>query len=169
MEKHSLELIIKSLNHHQVRYLIAGGLAVVAHGYVRFTADVDVILAMDSSNLARAVAALKDLNYKPRAPVDFELFIDSIHRRKWIEEKGLTVFSLFSPNHPATEIDLFVDPPLVFADAYARVATMEIAPGIAATFCSLEDLIELKSQAARPRDLEDIARLNAIRRGADVQ
>jgi hypothetical protein len=58
---------------------------------------------------------------------------------------------------------LFVDPPLVFTDAYARATTMEIAPGIAATFCSFEDLIELKSQAARPRDLDDIAKLRAIR------
>jgi hypothetical protein len=163
MEKHSLELIVNSLNRHQVKYLVAGGLAVVAHGYVRFTADIDIILAMDSPNLANAVVALKELHYQPRAPVEFERFIDSVQRRNWIEEKGLTVFSLFSPSHPATEIDLFVDPPLVFTDAYARATTMEIAPGIAATFCSFEDLIELKSQAARPRDLDDIAKLRAIR------
>ena len=163
MEKHSLELIVSSLNRHKVQYLVAGGLAVVAHGYVRFTADIDMILAMDGPNLKKAVAALTGLDYKPRAPVDFEQFTDSIQRRTWIEEKRLTVFSLFSPSHPATEIDLFIDPPLIFADAYARAAIMEIAPGIEATFCSFEDLIGLKSLAARPRDLEDIAQLKAIK------
>jgi hypothetical protein len=92
MEKHSLELIVNSLNRHQVKYLVAGGLAVVAHGYVRFTADIDLILAMDSPNLANAVVALKGLHYQPFAPVEFEQFIDSVQRRNWIEEKGLTVF-----------------------------------------------------------------------------
>jgi hypothetical protein len=163
MEKHSIEIIVRELNRKQVQYLIAGGLAVVAHGYVRFTADVDLLLAMDADNLAAAVSVLKGLNYRPRAPVDFEQFIDSAHRLRWIEEKGLTVFSLFSPDHPATEIDLFVDPPLVFADAYLRAEQMEVSPGIKATFCSLDDLIDMKTKAGRPLDMEDIAQLRKLR------
>jgi predicted nucleotidyltransferase len=162
MEKHSVELIVRELNRNQVQYLIAGGLAVVAHGYVRFTADLDLLLAMDSGNLTAAVAVLKELNYRPRAPVDFEEFIDPAHRRQWIKEKGLTVFSLFSPDHPATEIDLFVDPPLVFADAYSKALKMEISPGIKATFCSLDDLIDMKKKAGRPLDMEDIAQLRKL-------
>jgi hypothetical protein len=162
MEKNSVEAIIRELNRHQVRYLIAGGLAVVAHGYVRFTADVDLLLSMDSGNLSTAVAVLQGLKYRPRAPVPFEQFIDPANRSQWIEEKGLTVFSLFSPEHPATEIDLFVDPPLVFEDAYRRAAHMEISPGINAAFCSLDDLIEMKMKAGRPLDLEDIAQLRRL-------
>jgi hypothetical protein len=146
-----------------VRYLIAGGLAVVAHGYVRFTADVDLLLSMDSGNLRTAVAVLQGLKYQPRAPVQFEQFIEPFKRSQWIEEKGLTVFSLFSPEHPATEIDLFVDPPLVFEDAYRRAVHMEISPGIDAAFCSLDDLINMKMIAGRPLDLEDIAQLRRLR------
>ncbi len=163
MEKLSVELIVRALNDYRVKYLIAGGLAVVAHGYVRFTADIDMLLAMDKQNLADAVAAPKTLNYRPRAPVDFGLFVDPDHRREWIDQKGLTVFSLFSPDHSATEIDLFLDPPLVFADAYSRATQLEIAPGIVATFCSLDDLIEMKSKAGRPRDLDDIKQLLKLR------
>jgi len=40
----SLETIVRALDGARVRYLIVGGLAVVAHGYVRFTADVDLVL-----------------------------------------------------------------------------------------------------------------------------
>jgi hypothetical protein len=163
MEKHSIESIVRAFNAYQVQYLIAGGLAVVAHGYVRFTADVDMMLAMDEANLQKAVQALSDLRYRPRAPVSLELFADPVHRRQWIEEKGLTVFSLFSAEHPATEIDLFIDPPLVFSDAYARAATYEIAPQVSAPFCSIDDLIELKQKAGRPRDLDDIAHLRKLR------
>ncbi len=158
-----MELIVRELNSRRVQYLIVGGLAVVAHGYVRFTADVDMMLAMDADNLAQAVSALQRLGYRPRAPVDFELFIDPACRREWIAEKGLTVFSLYSPDHRATEIDLFMDPPLVFADAYSRAVRMEVSPGIEATFCSLDDLIFLKAKAGRPMDLEDIAQLRKIR------
>jgi hypothetical protein len=163
MEKDSVESIVRALNENRVQYLIAGGLAVVAHGYVRFTADLDLLLAMDEHNLATAVSVLQTLNYRPRAPVDFQLFIDCHHRRQWVDEKGLTVFSLFSPDHLATEIDLFVDPPLVFADAYSRAARMEISTGITATFCSFDDLINMKTQAGRPLDLEDIAQLRKLR------
>ena len=161
MEKHSVEMIARALNDHQVKYLIAGGLAVVAHGYVRFTADIDLILAMDRQNLLAAVAALTALNYRPRAPVAFELFADPESRKQWIEE--ITVFSLSSPDHPATEIDLFVDPPLTFTEAYSRALQLEIAPGIVAAFCSIDDLIELKSLAGRPQDLMDIAKLRKLR------
>lgn len=162
MEKHSIESIVRTLNNHQVKYLIVGGLAVVAHGYVRFTADIDLVLGMEKQNLADAVVALKTLNYRPRAPVDFEQFIEPQSRKQWIDQKGMTVFSLFSPDHPVTEIDLFVDPPFVFSEAYAKALRLEVAPGISATFCSLEDLINLKSRAGRPRDLEDIEQLRKI-------
>lgn len=165
MEKHSIELIVRELNDRQVKYLIAGGLAVVAHGYVRFTADIDLLLAMDKQNLGNAVSALETLRYRPRAPVSFEQFIDPCNRKQWIDQKGLTVFSLFSQDHPATEIDLFIDPPVIFADAYSRAMRLEVAPGISATFCSFDDLIDLKAKAGRPRDLEDIAQLRRLREG----
>ena len=168
MEKNSIESIVRALNGHQVKYLIAGGLAVVAHGYVRFTADIDLLLAMDTPNLTNAVAALTTLNYLPRAPVLLEQFLDPVLRRQWIDQKGLIVFSLYSPNHPATEIDLFVDPPLIIPDAYSRAVRLEVAPGIAATFCSLDDLIDLKSKAGRPRDLDDIAQLQKLKRGLQL-
>lgn len=34
--------VLRTLNEHEVRYLVVGGLAVVAHGYVRFTKDLDL-------------------------------------------------------------------------------------------------------------------------------
>jgi predicted nucleotidyltransferase len=163
MEKSSVEAIVRTLNERKVKYLIAGGLAVVAHGHIRFTADVDLMLAMDEVNLRQAMAALEDLGYRPRAPVKFAEFLDPQNRLKWATEKNMMVFSLFSPRHPATEIDLFVEPPLDFAAASARTHRVEIVPGVAGMFCSLEDLIALKQQAGRPRDLQDITQLGQIK------
>jgi len=162
MEKSSVEAIVTALNRGQVRYLIAGGLAVVAHGLIRLTTDVDLILAVDEPNLRRAVEALKTLDYRPRAPVAFEEFADAGLRRKWASEKGMVVFSVFSPQHGATEVDLFLEPPLDFDAAHGRAARMEVAPGVAAAFCAIDDLIEIKRRAGRPIDLKDVAELRRL-------
>lgn len=164
VEKASVEAIVRSLNENRVQYLIVGGLAVVAHGYVRFTADVDLVLSVDRGNLIRAIAALKSLDYRPRAPVDFDEFIDPANRRKWASQKAMMVFSLFSAKHPATEIDLFLEPPTDFPSAYASAVHQEIAPGLNAAFCSLEDLIKMKSVTGRARDQEDISQLRQSRK-----
>jgi len=109
MERRSIETIVESLNRAGVRYLVAGGLAVVAHGLVRFTADLDLVLDPDPDATRRAIDTLSGLGYRPRAPVGFTDFADPEKRRTWFREKGLTVFSVFSDEHPATEIDLFVE------------------------------------------------------------
>jgi hypothetical protein len=163
MEKGSVEAIVTALSGHDVQYLVVGGLAVVFHGFVRFTADLDLLLSPEPANLARAVAALKTLGYRPRAPVDFDEFIDPARRREWALEKGMTVFSLFSNAHRATEIDLFLEPPIDFSSAYRRAVRQEVAPGIDALFCSLEDLIAMKELAGRPQDREDIRNLRRLK------
>ena len=77
-----------TLNKHQVKYLIVGGLVVVAHGYVRFTADVDLMLSVDPPNLTRMVAAMKELGYQPRAPVGLDEFLDPSARQRWAKQKA---------------------------------------------------------------------------------
>lgn len=161
MKTASLEAILKSLNANRVRYVIAGGLAVVAHGYLRFTADLDMMVAMDSENLSRAIAVFRSLGYRPRAPVAIEAVLDQATREGWIRDKGLKVFSLNSPAHAATEVDIFLELPLEFEAVYADSVELEVLPGVTARFCSLADLLMMKAKAGRPRDLEDIRQLKA--------
>jgi hypothetical protein len=59
-----------------------------------FTADLDLVLALDPANLQRAFDALAQLGYRPRAPVSLDEFLDPETRRRWVEEKGMTVLSL---------------------------------------------------------------------------
>lgn len=47
----SFEAIVRALNAAKVRYLVAGGMAVNAHGYLRFTQDVDLVVALDPKNV----------------------------------------------------------------------------------------------------------------------
>jgi len=163
VQKESVESIFRALNDASVRYLVAGGLAVVAHGYLRLTADVDLILNLEETNVRRALAALAALGFRPRAPVPAEQFADPAIRRRWISEKGLTVFTMSSPLHEATEVDLFVESPLDFDSAYKSAYRVEVAPGVPATFIGFDDLVALKKRAGRPQDLADIDQLKLIR------
>jgi hypothetical protein len=94
MQKNSVVEIVRSLNSSGARYFIAGGLAVVAHGYLRLTADVDIILDLEDSRLRDCLKGLSKLGYRPRAPVPLDEFADPAKRSRWITEKGLKVFSL---------------------------------------------------------------------------
>jgi predicted nucleotidyltransferase len=44
MELRSVETVVKALNEAGVRYIIVGGVAVNAHGFVRMTRDLDMVL-----------------------------------------------------------------------------------------------------------------------------
>jgi hypothetical protein len=44
---------LRDLNEAGIRYVIVGGLAVIRHGAVRATKDVDAAVAMDAENLSR--------------------------------------------------------------------------------------------------------------------
>jgi hypothetical protein len=160
------DLIFAALDAEKVRYLVVGGVAVVLHGVPRFTADLDLLLALDAANVRAAIAALARLGYRPRAPVPVEGLADPVVREQWIDEKGLTVFTLWSPEHPATEVDIFVDEPIPFDDAYGRAARADLG-AVTVHVVSVQDLIELKRRAGRPRDLEDIAALAALARDGD--
>lgn len=75
-----LDLVFQALQAASVRYLVVGGVAVVLHGHPRFTADLDLVVALEPGNARAAVEALAGLGYRPRPPVDGRLFADSAAR-----------------------------------------------------------------------------------------
>ncbi len=156
-----IERVLTALNRAQVRYLVAGGVAVVLHGYLRTTADLDLVVQLDQSNLRRALQALQSLGYKPRAPVAAEDFADEPTREAWIREKGLEVFSMWSNDLPRLEVDIFVREPFDFETVWARAERVPLRT-CEARVVPRETLIEMKRLAGRPRDLEDADALEAL-------
>lgn len=63
------ERALQALNSAGVRYLVVGGVAVVLHGHLRTTADLDLVVQLERENVLKAVRALAGLGYRPRAPV----------------------------------------------------------------------------------------------------
>jgi hypothetical protein len=160
---HPIEQVLGALNGAGVRYLVVGGVAVVLHGHLRTTADLDLVVSLEPANARRAIEAVTALGYRPRAPVPAERFADPAERASWIADKGLTVFSLWSDRTPGLEVDLFVREPFDFEAAWARRVTVSLDT-TTATVASLEDLLGLKRAANRPQDLADIEALEAIAR-----
>lgn len=163
MTKASLELLIRGLNEAGVRYLVVGGLAVNAHGYMRLTLDVDLILGFAEANLRAGLKVLKDMGYRPMVPVEIEEFADEAKRRSWQEDKHMVAFPVRSEAHRETNVDLFVTDPLGFDEAYQRAVPFELAPELVVQMCSYDDLVRLKKAAGRPKDLLDLEQLAKAR------
>jgi hypothetical protein len=156
-----LERTLAALAEAQVRYLVVGGVAVVLHGHLRVTADLDLVVQLEPANVRRAITALDGLGFRPRAPVTATDFADAEIRESWVRDKGMMVFSLWNPELPGFEVDLFVREPFDFDSVYQRAVRVDLET-CPVTVISLQDLIELKQAAGRPRDQEDVAALRAL-------
>ena len=54
-----------------------GGVATVLLGHARFTADIDIVMELDSPATIKALLALEEIGFAPRAPVRIEEFADA--------------------------------------------------------------------------------------------
>ena len=162
MKLADVEAILRALNDAHVRYLIVGGLAVVAHGYVRATVDMDIVLHLERENVLRAMAALKEIGYQPLVPVETADFADEQKRKLWRDEKHMMVFQMRHARPESTRLDIFVEEPFPFDEEYARAFWEEVA-GVRAPILRYDTLIRLKRSSGRSQDLADIAELELIR------
>ena len=158
----SFEMIAKALDSGGVRYLVAGGLAVNAHGVLRFTKDLDVVVQLVPENIARAFAALESLGYRPNVPITASQFSDQTQRQSWLEEKGMQVLQFWSDAHRETPIDMFVDEPFPFDEEYGHALLKTLHGTVPVRFVSLPTLIEMKRKVGRPEDLTDIELLSKV-------
>src|SRR5439155_20895290 len=152
MKVDDIRTIFRALNDADVHYLIVGGLAVVAHGYVRFTQDIDLVVQLERENVLRAMNALTAIGYRPLIPVDAAQFADETLRQQWRDEKGMIVFQLFDPQRESTRIDIFVSEPFVFAQEF-ETANWHTCGELREPVLRFDALIAMKVAAGRPMDI----------------
>lgn len=162
MKLEAFEAVAQALNAAGVRYLVAGGLAVNAHGYLRYTADIDLVIALGANNIRAAFAALEKAGYKPNVPISAEEFIDDSQRQRWIAEKGMQVLNFFADKYQETSVDVFVREPFDFQKEFDAATVGELLPSVPVRFVSIPTLIRMKEAAGRPRDHDDIQHLRWI-------
>jgi len=71
-----LKKIIKSLNDNDVDYLLIGGYAIQAHGYIRATTDIDILVPPDKKEGEKIVRALLVLSDKSAKKIDLSWFTE---------------------------------------------------------------------------------------------
>jgi hypothetical protein len=153
--------IFEALERHGVEYLTIGGVAVNAHGHVRNTRDVDVLIEWSAENMQRLAAALADLDAK-LSGVDADLLDVDPH-----DPEALLNGGNFTLRTDAGGLDLFDPAEIPGGRPYEemRLRGVEaVVQGVRIRTVGFDDLIRLKRESGRDRDLEDVATLLAAQR-----
>ncbi|MBZ0114184.1 MAG: hypothetical protein K8J08_17110 [Thermoanaerobaculia bacterium] len=95
-------------------------------------------------------------------PVPLFSFANAVARVSWVAEKHAKVFQLYSDRLSSLRIDLFLEAPFDFDRAFAESTTVTL-DSVEFQVAGLEDLIAMKRESGRPKDLDDIEHLDALR------
>ena len=148
--------LLEALADAGVEFVLVGGLAAIAHGSARLTQDVDIVYARNEENLERLAGALAPLQpYLRGAPPGLPFKWDAATLRH-----GLN----FTLETTLGDIDLLgvITGGGRYEDLLAH--SIELILFQRPVLClGLEKLIETKRAAGRPKDLEAIAELEALR------
>lgn len=146
--------VFATLDRHDVDYVAIGAFAVIAHGYVRATADIDLVARQDHANLVRLAAAFAELNGRLRGVDAHLLNIDAT------DPETLANGASFTLDTDAGPVDYLNDVP--GADEYDALRSRAVeatAAGVVVRVVGLDDLVRMKRASGRPQDLRDIANL----------
>ncbi len=157
------EDVFRELDRRRIRYVVVGGVALVLHGVIRLTVDLDLMVQLERANLVAFVEAMETLGYRPRVPVTAREFVEPENRERWRAEKGMAVFSFFHPVSHGKLIDVFIDEPIDFQEV-DQAKTIIKAADLRIPVISIPHLKRLKTIAGRAQDLADIEALEAIER-----
>jgi len=148
--------LLRALASARVEFIVVGGAAATTHGAARLTLDLDVVYRRTPDNLERVVASLSGLDpYLRGAPpgLPFRWDIDTLRH-------GLN----FTLDTNAGAIDFLGE--IVGDGRYESLLPDSEAISVFGVECwclGLDRLIQVKRAAGRPKDLEAIAELEALR------
>lgn len=139
--------VLQVLSDAKVEYAVVGGVAVIAHGYVRGTVDLDVFIRPTIENAQAAFAALSILKVTPPGMDAGDLLNDGEHLRFPAEEQFVDILSSIGD--------------MSFDQVWRNRVTTDI-DGVIIPFICKADLIENKIATGRRRDLVDVEELEHI-------
>ena len=148
--------LLRALAEGGVEFILVGGVAATVHGATRLTLDLDVVYRRSPGSLQRLALALTPYQpYLRGAPpgLPFRWDVATL-------ERGLN----FTLTTDIGDLDLLGE--IVGGGTYDELLADSVAIrvfGIECRCLTLERLIHVKRAAGRPKDLEAIAELEAIR------
>ncbi len=137
--------ILSLLVQRGVRFVVVGGVGAVLQGAPVNTFDLDIVHQRNESNVARLVAALREMNAIYRTQPERRLEPDSSH--------------LLSPGHQLLmtiygPLDLLgtIGRSRAYEDLLPAAIEFEIEPGIVSHVASLADIIASKEETGGEKD-----------------
>ena len=152
--------LLEQLVEAEVRFVLVGGLAVNAWGYLRATRDLDVVPDPAPDNLAKLDSLLRGLGGK----VDVGgRFLDSSAIGTFLRtgDRALVLTEL-------GQVDVLQGLPQIprFEELEEQAKDVDL-DGLSIRVCSLEHLLEMKRVSDRPRDRDDLEALEAAQQGEE--
>jgi predicted nucleotidyltransferase len=140
-----------------VDFVVIGGIAVVTHGHIRTTRDLDITYATDQANLDVLGRVLVDLDARLRGVAEVVPFVP--------DGRTLRAAEILTLETTEGALDLLATPPgaPAYSELKQRAEVIDV-DGRSVAIASLDDLLAMKRKAGRPRDLEDIEALEELRR-----
>jgi len=138
-----------------VEFIVIGGIAAAAWGSLRETTDLDVLCADTDSNRERLAQSLTRLgarmsgSRKPPRPIEPALLKD------W--RTAVTMETRHG------QLDLLFSARGITYDQIVNLAIATTIDGATILITDIDSLIEMKTLAGRPRDLEVVAELRALK------
>jgi predicted nucleotidyltransferase len=135
---------LQALNNNKVEYILVGGYAVILHGYIRSTADMDVWINKTKENYKKLQLALTEFG----APL-------------FPEEEFLgNKFDVWGFGREPNKIEIMSEVKGVdFTEAYERYKAF-LQNDVEIKYIDLNDLLKAKEAAGRFKDKDDIEQLN---------
>lgn len=153
MSEFDLRALIGALHERGVEFVVIGGVAVGAHGYVRGTEDLDVVPAPDPENLLRLADVLEDL--ESTLPTVGDRAFDPSRDTRVIRRGGnVTAMTRFG--------GLDIVQRARGVPSYTQLAEDAVESqlfGIPVRVCSLARLREMKEAQSRTQDRADLENL----------
>lgn len=152
------EALLRALRGAEVEFIIVGGAAAIAHGSSRLTQDLDIVYSRLPDNLQNLTLALSHLKpYLRGAPPGLPFFWDAQTLRR-----GLN----FTLTTTVGDIDLLGE--IAGGGSYENLVADSVQLPVFGFVCrclSLEQLIQAKRAAGRPKDFEALAELQTLNDG----
>ncbi|MBI4041894.1 MAG: hypothetical protein HY391_00295 [Deltaproteobacteria bacterium] len=153
--------VLRAFSSSQIRYAIVGGFAVVAHGAMRLTMDLDLAITLNTHDLKKAWEILKQLDFKIQQPVLKSDFVNPTRLKQIAQEKHARALTFYHAKQPYLVIDLMIDENAELKDE--EIVEMFFL-GVRCPIITLKKLIELKAKSDREKDLADARSLRKIKK-----
>ena len=137
---------IRTLNIHNVRYILVGGYSVILHGYSRTTGDMDIWVDKTLDNYQRL----------RRAFLEFGMPVFDMTEKRFLNDPNVDVFTY---GKPPSSIDIMIEVKgMDFNECYENSVFFE-EDGLQIRTIHFNNLINAKKASGRAKDMDDLENL----------